>query len=169
MAQIRIRIIFEGHFIRIFKYSNIRAHHWLQAKLNPSIEFILSIFQHLIYVLCQKAYIFHNQVHIFQYLFIQVLLSSDLIVFCFMILTLILWELPKEHIPYSSWCSFICGILSSTWSSRVLNTGQSQRLPVHKDKKNTAFIRSLFLCVKCFSFFLLGHSLKLKLAEGVLP
>ena len=27
MAQIRIRIIFEGHFIPIFKYSNIRAHH----------------------------------------------------------------------------------------------------------------------------------------------
>ena len=29
MAQIRIQIIFEGHFIRIFEYLNIRAHHWL--------------------------------------------------------------------------------------------------------------------------------------------
>ena len=27
MARIQIRIIFEGHFIRIFEYSNIRAHH----------------------------------------------------------------------------------------------------------------------------------------------
>ena len=27
MARIRIRIIFEGHFIRIFEYSNFRAHH----------------------------------------------------------------------------------------------------------------------------------------------
>ena len=28
MARIRIRIIFEGHFVRIFEYSNICAHHW---------------------------------------------------------------------------------------------------------------------------------------------
>ena len=28
MAGIRIRIIFDGHLIRIFKYSNICAHHW---------------------------------------------------------------------------------------------------------------------------------------------
>ena len=27
MARIQIRIIFEGHFIRIFEYLNIRAHH----------------------------------------------------------------------------------------------------------------------------------------------
>ena len=27
MARIRIRIIFEGHFIQIFEYSNICAHH----------------------------------------------------------------------------------------------------------------------------------------------
>ena len=28
MARIRIRIIFERHFFRIFEYSNICAHHW---------------------------------------------------------------------------------------------------------------------------------------------
>ena len=33
MARIRIRIIFEGHFIRIFEYSNIRAHHWPKTSL----------------------------------------------------------------------------------------------------------------------------------------
>ena len=27
MARIQIRIIFQGHFIRILQYSNIRAHH----------------------------------------------------------------------------------------------------------------------------------------------
>ena len=29
MAQIQIQIIFEGHLIQIFEYSNICAHHWL--------------------------------------------------------------------------------------------------------------------------------------------
>ena len=33
MARIQIRIIFEGHFIQIFKYSNIRAHHWYYLAL----------------------------------------------------------------------------------------------------------------------------------------
>ena len=31
MARIQIQIIFEGHFIRVFKYSNICAHHWCSA------------------------------------------------------------------------------------------------------------------------------------------
>ena len=38
MARIQIRKIFEGHFIRIFEYSNIRAHHCTimpQSLLSP--------------------------------------------------------------------------------------------------------------------------------------
>ena len=34
MARIRIRIIFEGHFVWIFKYLNIHAHHCLNCKTN---------------------------------------------------------------------------------------------------------------------------------------
>ena len=34
MARIRIRIIFEDHFIRIFEYLNIRAHHWVTSTIS---------------------------------------------------------------------------------------------------------------------------------------
>ena len=38
MAQIRIQIIFEDHFIWIFEYSNIRAHHWRFHKKNQDSQ-----------------------------------------------------------------------------------------------------------------------------------
>ena len=52
MSRIRIRIIFEGHFIRIFEYSNIHAHHCpiptklgrklkLQQNAPPPLDYIL--------------------------------------------------------------------------------------------------------------------------------
>ena len=38
MARIRIQIIFEGHFIRIFEYSNICAHHWVSQSVGQSVS-----------------------------------------------------------------------------------------------------------------------------------
>ena len=43
MARIRIRIIFEGHFIRIFEYSNIRAHHWATVHCNFFFRLVLEV------------------------------------------------------------------------------------------------------------------------------
>ena len=48
MAQIQIRIIFEGHFIRIFEYSNICAHHWIPK---PKKYFSVRIKQKYIYLI----------------------------------------------------------------------------------------------------------------------
>ena len=38
MARIRIRIIFESHFIQIFKYTNIHAHHWVDQLWTRALD-----------------------------------------------------------------------------------------------------------------------------------
>ena len=77
MARIRIRIIFERHFFRIFEYSNICAHHWQGwaniEKLAQTNIWIYSKKCNMLEQIFKYSIIFISNIRIFEYLCIEVL------------------------------------------------------------------------------------------------